>query len=152
MSRVAAKLDYTVLTIALVRHYVTPFKGRHVRMHEAVEVYRNLNCRSHRYSLRQGGRVVGHANAIMLRDATFHVNRAGWERMRRTGCRNVHAVVRGRITPSGMGTIAEEARLPKIRYDDETGKFRWEQHALKSAMIVAFNERGACGAYFETET
>lgn len=61
-----------------------------------VEAYYNLHrgCISYRPI---GGR-VSHAAAITLADATFSVQPAGRERVRREGRKNVHAFVRGLLT------------------------------------------------------
>lgn len=65
-----------------------------------VDVYRNLHkhcwsvraaCGSHR------GRVIGHANSVLLRHCTFHVSEGGRLRAVREGRKNVHAHVRGRL-------------------------------------------------------
>ena len=127
------------------------FRGRRLDAGRPVDVYRNL--RAGGYSLRQGGRVVAHADAIMLADVRFVVSRAGWARSRQLGKKTVHAIARGRVVDSGMGTTAEEAsKLPRIRYDLETGRFLTDlcrpPAEVRGAAVVAFNARGAFGAYF----
>ena len=56
------------------------------------EIYWN----SHRkmFSVRQRGRVVGHAQSINAINATFVVRPAGQRRVRETGRKNVHAFVK----------------------------------------------------------
>lgn len=65
-----------------------------------VEVYYNLHkgCLSYR---QPGGRVK-HADTIALRDATFVVQPAGRERVRREKRKNVHAFVRGQLVDVDM--------------------------------------------------
>jgi hypothetical protein len=63
-----------------------------------VDVYRNLNrkCFSIRSREKENyGRVIGHANTVAVRDASFIVQPAGREKVVRTGVKNVHAFVRG---------------------------------------------------------
>jgi hypothetical protein len=129
---------------------IEAYKGREVCKAKAVEVYRNLHRGG--YSVRQNGLVVGHTDAVMLKDAEFVVNAAGHKRYLREGVRNVHAWVRGHITESGMGTTAEEAfKLPAVRYDKTRGCFMTHivtpPHPVKGAMVVALNNRGAFYAY-----
>lgn len=60
-----------------------------------VDIYWNLhkNC----YSIRHRGKVVAHADMLMIRDASFVVQPAGNEYVRRTGKKVVHAFVRGHL-------------------------------------------------------
>ena len=59
-----------------------------------VEVYRNLHRKT--FSVREvGGRVVRHADAVLIGSATFVVRPAGRARVLREGKKNVHAFVRG---------------------------------------------------------
>lgn len=75
---------------------IEPYKDRIVDEWTRVEVYRNLNRRDGVwYSVRQGGRVVGHTRDIKLRKCHFMVNEAGRQRVLRTGTKNVHAWVCG---------------------------------------------------------
>lgn len=60
---------------------------------DGVEAYRNLTRRS--WSVRVGGRVVGHAPAIALLGVTLRASDAARLRCLRTGCRDVHAWARG---------------------------------------------------------
>ena len=62
-----------------------------------VQVYYNLH--KHCYSIRQSGRVIGHTDSIVLRDARFNVAPAGRDKVRATGVKNVHATVTGYISP-----------------------------------------------------
>ena len=60
-----------------------------------VQVYYNLH--KHCYSIRQSGRVIGHTDSIVLRDARFNVAPAGRDKVRATGVKNVHATVSGYV-------------------------------------------------------
>ena len=61
-----------------------------------VQVYFNLHRRC--WSVRQRGRVIGHANSLVLRDVTWRVQPSGRERVRREGRKNVHAYASGWVT------------------------------------------------------
>ena len=70
-----------------------------------VQVYYNLH--KHCYSIRQSGRVIGHTDSIVLRDARFNVAPAGREKVRRTGVKNVHATVTGYVVDNPKPAIPE---------------------------------------------
>ena len=59
----------------------------------AVDVYRNLTRRA--WSVRVGGRVVGHVQAIALRGVVLRASEASRIRCLRDGVRDVHAFARG---------------------------------------------------------
>ena len=56
-------------------------------------VYWNLHKKT--WSVRQGGKIVGHSDLIFLKDCRFLVAKAGQARVRREGKKNVHAGVSG---------------------------------------------------------
>jgi hypothetical protein len=58
-------------------------------------VYRNLHKKC--LSVRQLGIVKCHTDSIVLHDATFVVNPAGREKVRRERKKNVHAYVKGTV-------------------------------------------------------
>ncbi|WP_342110737.1 hypothetical protein [Methylobacterium sp. SI9] len=60
---------------------------------DGVEAYRNLTRRS--WSVRAGGRVVGHVPAIALAGVRLRASEAARLRCLRTGSRDVHAWARG---------------------------------------------------------
>jgi hypothetical protein len=83
-------------TSADVLSYVDPLKP--------VQIYRNLHkdC----MSVRQGGIVVCHADAVVLKNVTFVVGEAGRERVRRERKKNVHAYVKGFVVDAReMATV-----------------------------------------------
>lgn len=61
-----------------------------------VKVY--FNFRSKLFSIQYKGRVVGHVNRIMLKNAKFKVSEAGRQRVLKEKRKNVHAFVCGEIT------------------------------------------------------
>lgn len=66
-----------------------------IDLSKPVEVYFNLHKKV--FSVRQGGLVVKHTEAIVLEDASFVVSQAGRERVLREKRKNVHALVRGKV-------------------------------------------------------
>jgi hypothetical protein len=131
-----------------------PYRRRRLDASLPVEAYRNL--RRGGYSLRQRGRVVAHADAVMLLDATFVVQKSGWKRSLRERRRNVHAWVKGKVVPSAMGRTAEDAKdFARVAYDRNCGRFVRDEKVggwhdpLVGAVAVALNSRGAFAAYCE---
>lgn len=76
-----------------------------------VNVYWNLH--RHCWSVRQGGRVVGHAQYIALENVTWRVQASGRERVRREGKKNVHAYASGKVTNH---TVFDQSELA-VRYN-----------------------------------
>lgn len=70
-----------------------------------VQVYFNLH--THRFSVRQGGRVVMHTDALNLYDARFLVRPAGRAKVLATGQKNVHAFVTGLMRDYSMDRMVE---------------------------------------------
>lgn len=79
---------------------ILPFKSRTFNPGFPIQVYRNLHDKdgSRRWSLRQNGLIVGHADEIYLRCVDFHVSPAGRNRVRREGRKNVHAYADGLLS------------------------------------------------------
>ena len=82
-----------------------------------VNVYFNLHKRL--FSVTQGGRVVAHSDGIALANVRFLVGKAGQDKVRRTGRKNVHAKVSGYITDWSHGEI-----MAKVF---ETGPVEWRK-------------------------
>lgn len=83
------------------------FKGRRAQPGDVVAVYRNirgtgfdtwsLKARTGKFA----GKVVGHADEVLLRDVTFHVSEKGRQRVLAEGRKNVHAFAIGRLGLDG---------------------------------------------------
>ena len=100
---------------------LTPFHNRTIDPDRPVEVYRNINASKRAkggvvYSIRQGGKVVAHAELVKLRDAEFIVHEAGRQRVLATGRKNVHAFVRGFWEPATASWF-EERGAQRARYN-----------------------------------
>lgn len=78
-----------------------------------VQVYFNSRPEHRCWSVRQRGRVVGHADFLVLRDVTWRVQPSGRERVRREGRKNVHAYASGWVTHLILLDGTEQA----VRYD-----------------------------------
>lgn len=80
---------------------ITPYKGRKIDLDYPVQVYRNLNARSHEmdWSIRQKGLVVAHAWRVCISSPKFNVSLFGKRRATAAGVRNVHAFCVGFIRP-----------------------------------------------------
>ena len=64
-----------------------------INPNKKIEVYFNLHKKT--WSVRQGGKVVGHTDQISIKNAQYIVSKKGNERVRREKKKNVHAFVRG---------------------------------------------------------
>jgi hypothetical protein len=62
------------------------------------QVYFNLHKRC--FSVQQKGKVIGHADGIMLENVRFNIAKAGQRKVRETGRKNVHARVSGFMVPN----------------------------------------------------
>lgn len=60
-----------------------------------IKVYWNLhrNC----WSIQHKGKVIGHANSVLLKNVTFSVSEAGRQRVLREKRKNVHAFAKGEM-------------------------------------------------------
>jgi len=134
-----------------------PRLGREINLDKPVKVYRNLHGgKDKKYSIGQGGLVVGYTNQIMLHDCECVVRNSGREKVLKDKRKNVHAYIVGIVSPrGGMGTTAADKRgLPaKITYDPyKDKKFMCKNlttlpYEVNGAMVIVFNEQGVSGAY-----
>ena len=99
----------------------------------SVEVYRNLTRRA--WSVRVGGRVVGHVPAIALRDVALRASEASRLRCVRLGIRDVHAFARG--VPS---TDSRPPTAVRFRYRLDTPGFRLTDGQAVSVAAAAWFE------------
>lgn len=83
------------------------YKNRRPRPGQRYRVYRKISGSGIEvWSIRAttgrfAGRVVGHADELVLRDVTFWVSEAGRARVLREGRKNVHAYAIGRLGQDG---------------------------------------------------
>lgn len=129
------------------------FRGRKIDLSRPVQVYRNLRGKKGSYfSIRQGGCVVAHGDAMMLRDATFVVQEAGRQRVLSSGRKNVHAWVRGYLTPSGCGTSHDRDDLPcEIHYNPRKNRHfvDYIDRPVQGAEVVLIRPKKISAAYVD---
>lgn len=111
-----------------------------VKKRKKVQVYKNLNkdC----YSVRDAKekRVTGHANAVVLKNASFKVSEAGRQRVLKEKRKNVHAYVEGEKTNGanvrGLKPVTYDPYKYKTFVDKKTKK------PIKSAALVVLKPDG----------
>ncbi|KQT80916.1 hypothetical protein ASG51_21200 [Methylobacterium sp. Leaf465] len=109
-----------------------------------VDVYRCLTRARLPWSLRDSGRVVGHRDALALRDVEFRVSTAGCARIRARRQREVVAYARGVLVESGaVPPGAHRVRFhpygpPAFTLDDGS--------PISAAALVVFLADGSCWA------
>lgn len=133
---------------------ITSYKGRAINFENPVEVYRNLSRKGKVYSIRQFGRVVAHATAVMLRDAEFKVSMKGVWRIRKSKTKQIVAWISGYITDSGMGTDAQRNDLPAVISFNPHTHMGFECHNLTvkpfvvaGARVCILNHQGVRASY-----
>jgi hypothetical protein len=114
-----------------------------------VRVYRNLTQKTWSVQYREPvirkdngrvsyiWRVAGHDRAVVLADVHFHVSAAGYERVRGTGRKDVHAWA--------IGHLLTTASLAHARQGGETDFFL---AAAECKRAVGYNPRKAEGPHF----
>lgn len=108
------------------------------------DVYRCLTRRAAPWSIREGGRVVGHAASLTLRDVTFRVSAAGVARIRRRGQRQVVAHARGDLAETGpVPADALRVRFNPYRASDFLVP---DGSPIAAAALVWFLADGSCWA------
>lgn len=77
---------------------ITPYKGREIDYSKPVMIYKNLT--NGLWSIKQGGKVVGHANCFLLRYAEFKVSEVIRQRVISERKKYVHAYAVGYLDPT----------------------------------------------------
>lgn len=95
---------------------ILPHKNRRIDKYKPVEVYRNVNKDGAVwYSIRQSGKVVGHADELSLTQVTFHVQPSGNKRVKKTKVKNVHAWIKGYLSNYAVARIGK--RMVRVQYN-----------------------------------
>ena len=97
-------------------HAIIPFKNRQLNPKFPVQVYRNLHKRGTIYSVRQFGKVIGHAKSLGLTNCQFIVRESGRQRVIKSGRKNVHAWVKGFIANKDYGIQHNEIPI-RVSYN-----------------------------------
>ena len=125
---------------------IIPFKNRTINPLTAVEVYRNLRGDGdHKYSVRQGGRVVGHTCGVVLFNARFLVSKAGRDRVLKELRKNVHARVVGLISHHPSDIAVRPHDCFEISYNPYEAAYFFRKDDLspiKEAPLVCFTKFG----------
>lgn len=89
------------------------------------------------WSVREGGRVVAHVEAIALRDVVLRASEAARLRCLRTGARDVHAMAAGTVieAPRPAGAV-------RLRYRLAEAGFRVERQVVTGATAAWFEADG----------
>jgi hypothetical protein len=101
------------------------YKNRTIDETRPVQVYRNLNKKGYRWSVRQSGLVVAHANSIYLKGCKFVVNERGRLWVLRNNIKTVHAYVEGWY----------QANRPRVKFVQPVF---YNPYAYKSFMIFDY--------------
>lgn len=106
------------------------------------DVYRCLSRRC--WTIREGGRVVGHAASLALRDVEFRISAAGVARVRLRQQREIVAHARGVLVESE----AVPAAAVRVRFDPYAAPnfLLPDGHIIAAAALVAFLADGSCWA------
>ena len=121
-----------------------------------VDVYRNLHKNTWSIRSRTTGRVIAHADNVVVKNVKFVVQPAGRQRVLDEERKNVHAFVRGRISPiTTDGVIPMLTRVAytvQVKYnpyilepDQRAGHF-YEvdtEETVGEAPIVVLDTKGA---------
>ena len=117
-----------------------------------VDIYRNLHKNTWSIRSRTTGRIIKWADGLVVRNATFVVQPGGRQRVLDEGRKNVHAFVRGTLSPISTDMLTQVAFNVQIKYnpyilepDQRAGHF-YEvetEETIGEAPIVVLNTKGA---------
>ena len=99
-------------------------------------VYFNLQRRV--WSERQAGKVIGHPEYVVLKDARFLVGKAGQARVRAEGRKNVHAGVSG-LNITEMSPIGAVRPISVNAYSDDWRTVTYNPYRHDSFVLVGGN-------------
>lgn len=94
---------------------ITPYKGRVIDYTKTVMIYKNLT--NGLWSIKQGGKVVGHANCFLLRTTEFKVSEATRQRVITERKKYVHAYVVGYLDKQCPLDLKELVLDKRITYN-----------------------------------
>ena len=112
----------------------------------SVDVYKNLHKNTWSIRSRTTGRVVEHADNVLVRAATFVVQPAGRQRVLKEQRKNVHAFVRGIITPLPRITTFDPPCDVQVKYNPYHADHFYEVdtgEAVTQASLVVLDTEGA---------
>jgi hypothetical protein len=112
----------------------------------SVDVYRNLHKNTWSIRSRTTGRVVGHSDNVLVRAAKFVVQPAGRKRVLQDKRKNVHAFVRGVVSPLPGVTTFETPCDVQVKYNPYKADHFYEVEtgeAVEQASVVVLDTQGA---------
>ncbi|AJD82499.1 hypothetical protein SHEEN_81 [Mycobacterium phage Sheen] len=127
---------------------IKSYKGRMITHATEVFVYRNLH--RDQWSVRAAsgphkGKVVGHADELVLWGTEFKVSEAGRQRVITEQKKNVHAGVQGFVSEADPDTLTVERR--KLSYNPyRSGTFTVNEVPVRVATGVHFDRDGKAWA------
>lgn len=80
-----------------------------------IRVYRNLHIKGVCYSLQARGRVIGHQDNILVKNAKFIVQKGGQQKVRQTKNKLVHAFVDGTIITDPNEMVKAVSQIKKTK-------------------------------------
>ncbi len=107
-----------------------------------MRVYVYYNLHKHKWSIkcldsgRLYGRVVGHADQLLLKDATFKVSEAGRQRVLKEKRKNVHAGVVGYLQSPPWPSMDTSTPVTYNPYKYETFVLKDDETPIHSAPLV----------------
>ena len=117
-----------------------------------VDVYRNLHKNTWSIRSRTTGRVIAHADNVVVKNVKFVVQPAGRQRVLDEERKNVHAFVRGTLSPISTDMLTLVEFNVQIKYnpyilepDQRAGHF-YEvdtEETVGEAPVVVLNTKGA---------
>jgi len=117
-----------------------------------VDIYRHLRLKVWSVRDRATGKVVAHEDVAIVRDATFVVQPGGRRRVLAEGQKNVHAFVRGRLSPMAAERqrsnpdLFRPAYWRAVKYNPfKANHFRYEDtgEQVTTASVVVLSPTGA---------
>ena len=108
---------------------------------EKVRVYRNLTQKCYSAKSKSTNDRVVHVKTLTLVDCKFKVSRAGNERVRRMGQKNVHAFVVGHRTDRTI-KVGTMRRVTYNPYENTTFVYSDTKESVHSADMVYMDDTG----------
>lgn len=130
---------------------IKSYKGRMITHATEVFVYRNLHRSAWSVKALSGphkGKVVGHADELVLAGCQTKVSEAGRQRVIAEGKKNVHAGVVGRVIDLEDMSVAPIGTRHKLSYNPfRSGDFTVDGQAVHTAKAVVFDSDGKAWAH-----
>jgi|TARA_R110000824_G_scaffold71096_2_gene182218 hypothetical protein len=117
---------------------ISETEGKHLKgLEMKVDIYFNITKKI--FSVRRGGRVVGHLDRVFLMNAKFVVSQKGMKRVRKDMVKNVHAVIRGELVPEFTGVDGVEVAYNPYKHctfvQRESGDAVFDANYVQMAVI-----------------